>query len=60
MPFLQRKFTIIKHSNCPTVLIQVNRHQRWVKLLDQSELLISAKKQNGIIKRLSNNAYNNA
>ena len=43
MRFLQRKFTIIKNSNCPTVLIQVNRHQRCVRLLDPSELLISKK-----------------
>ena len=43
MRFLQRELTIIKNSNCPTALIQVNRHQRSVKLLDPSELLISKK-----------------
>ena len=43
MRFLQRELTIIKNSNCPTVLIQVDRHQRCVKLLDSSELLISKK-----------------
>ena len=43
MRFLQRELTIIKNSNCPTVLIQVNRHQRLIKLLDHSELLMSKK-----------------
>ena len=33
----------IKNSNCPTVLIQANRHQRGVKLLDFSQLLLSKK-----------------
>ena len=43
MCFLQWELMIIKNSNCPVELIQVNHYQIRIKLLDPSELLISKK-----------------
>ena len=43
MRFLEIEITIAKNSSCPSVLIQVNWHQRLTKLLDPSEPLIYKK-----------------